>query len=271
MGVPIALTIAGSDSSGGAGIQADLKSFSALGVYGASALTAITAQNTIGVSAIHVVPPEIVAAQIKAVLEDLAVKAIKIGMLGAGSIVDSVADALSAYRPVPVVLDPVMVAQTGAALIDDGAVARLIERLFPLARLITPNLPEAARLLGQEMAQSEEEMAAQGRELLRLGASAVLVKGGHGEGADAVDLLVTPQGVRRFSAARVLTGNSHGTGCSLSAAIAANVARGFALEDAIGRAKAWLTEGLRHADELDVGKGQGPIHHFHHLWSKADG
>lgn len=262
----IALTIAGSDSGGGAGIQADLKTFSALGVYGASVLTALTAQNTKGVTGVHGVPPDFVRAQIDAVMSDLDVGAIKIGMLASSAIVDAVVAGLEAWPGPSIVLDPVMVAQSGDPLIDDGAVATLRDRLLPLATVITPNLPEAARLLGGDPAGTEADMANQGRALIGLGARAVLMKGGHGDGPEAVDLLVTGDRTIRLAAPRVQTRNTHGTGCTLSSAIAAGLARGLDLEPATRAAKTYLTDALSAADHLKIGAGHGPVHHFHRLW-----
>lgn len=262
----IALTIAGTDPSGGAGIQADLKAFSALGAYGASVVTALVAQNTTGVTAVHNVPPDFVRAQIDAVMSDLAVDAVKIGMLATSDIIETVAAGLEAWPGPAVVLDPVMVAQSGDPLIDDDAVATLRDRLLPLAAVITPNLPEAARLLDADVAKNETVMAEQGRALLALGARAVLMKGGHGDGAEAVDLLVSDRDPVRLAAPRVNTRNTHGTGCTLSSAIAAGIARGLDLDTAVLRAKTYLTEALKSADELDVGAGHGPVHHFHALW-----
>lgn len=267
MSVAAALTIAGSDSGGGAGIQADLKSFAANRVYGASVLTAITAQNTLGVQAVLALPLDIIKAQIASVLSDIAIGAIKIGMVGTADIAKAVSEALSAFPARPLVLDPVMVAQSGGNLIDEDAVEALIRHLFPLASLITPNLPEAARLTGLPEARSEDDIVTQARRLLERGASAVLIKGGHAQGAEAIDYLVTADDVRRFSARRVPTANTHGTGCSLSSAIAAHLARGLCLNDAVGKAKTWLTDAIQHADELGVGHGAGPVHHFHQLWS----
>jgi hydroxymethylpyrimidine/phosphomethylpyrimidine kinase len=259
----IALTIAGSDSGGGAGIQADLKTFAALGVYGASAITALTAQNTQGVDAVLAVPPDFVRAQIWAVARDLQVGAIKIGMLATAPVIGAVADGLADFQSVPVVLDPVMVAASGDKLLDDDAVATLRARLLPLATLITPNLPEAAALLDTSEARNEQEMSEQGTALLAIGARAVLVKGGHLRSEQAVDLLVTAGGVERFAAPRIDTRNTHGTGCTLSSAIAAELAKGASLRDAVAEAKAYLTEALAHADELSIGKGRGPVDHFH--------
>jgi hydroxymethylpyrimidine/phosphomethylpyrimidine kinase len=262
----IALTIAGSDSSGGAGIQADLKAFSALGVYGASVITAITAQNTRAVTHIHDIPLDVVAGQIAAVLDDLDVAAIKIGMLSSPEIVENVARALEAYAG-PVVVDPVIVAKSGARLLRDEAVAALTERLLPRAALITPNLPEAAALLGEAPAMDAEEAGRQGRALLALGPAAVLMKGGHAEGAVCTDLLLEKGGhATAFTADRLDTRNTHGTGCSLSSAIAAGLARGLPLSAAVGEAHDWLHGAIRAADRLAVGSGHGPVHHFHRLW-----
>ena len=270
-GTAIALTVAGSDSGGGAGIQADLKAFSALGVYGASVLTAITAQNTRTVAAVHPVPVEIVAAQLDAIFDDLAVGAVKIGMLGEPEVIAAVAQALTsralAGRGVPVVLDPVMIAKSGDALLADSAVAALRHDLLPLADLLTPNLPEAARLLEVAEAASEAEMEAQGRALLALGPKAVLMKGGHAKGSRCVDLLVTGDGAAlRLEAPRQATRNTHGTGCTLSAAIAAGLAKGQDLETAVRAAHGYLQGAIAAADGLAIGSGRGPVHHFHALW-----
>jgi len=262
----IALTIAGSDSSGGAGIQADLKTFAALGVYGASAITALTAQNTQGVDAVLVVPPDFVARQIRVVARDLDIGAVKIGMLATSEIIEAVAEQLKALADVPIVLDPVMVAASGDVLLDEDAIDTLRTVLLPRATLITPNLPEAAKLLDGSEAKDEREMRAQAEALRGLGIQAVLIKGGHAEGAEAVDLLVDGEGELRLAAPRVATENTHGTGCTLSSAIAAELAKGASLRDAVTRAKAYVTEALRCADEIQVGKGRGPVHHFHALW-----
>ena len=262
----VALTIAGSDSSGGAGIQADLKTFAALGVYGASALAALTAQNTQGVTAIHDVPPDFITAQIDAVFADLDVGAVKIGMLSRAEAVEAVAVALERHRAHNIVLDPVMVATSGAALIASSAVAALKTRLIPRADVITPNLPEAAALLGASPARDEAEMEQQARALCDQGASAVLIKGGHGAGRESVDLLVSASGVVRFAAPRVLTRNTHGSGCTLSAAIAAGLAKGLTLEQSVREAKAYITAAIAGADSLNVGHGHGPLHHFHQFW-----
>ncbi|CUH40566.1 Hydroxymethylpyrimidine/phosphomethylpyrimidine kinase [Jannaschia seosinensis] len=262
---PSALTIAGSDSGGGAGIQADLKTFSALGVYGTSAITAITAQNTRGVLAVEAVSPSLVAAQIAAVLEDIPPDAIKIGMLASPEIIKAVAAALEDYKG-PVVLDPVMVAKSGDALLAAEAEATLIASLVPRADVLTPNLPEAARLLGQDHAHQAEDIAAQGRALLELGARAVVMKGGHGAGLSCIDRLVTPSGLTAMEQPRLATRNTHGTGCTLSSAIAAELAKGAELEPAVRRAQDWLHHAIRAADGLDIGSGHGPVHHFHEIW-----
>jgi len=268
MTASIALTIAGSDSSGGAGIQADLKTFSALGVYGASAITALTAQNTQGVSAIHAAPPDFVRAQIDAVFSDLDVRAVKIGMLGNEATVMAVGDALMHWQGAPVVLDPVMVAASGDPLIDESAEFALRSHLLPLADLITPNLPEAARLLGATIPVDEKMMVRQGELLLSLGAKAVLIKGGHGEGPEAVDLLLDGSNIVRLASDRINTRNTHGTGCTLSSAIAANIAKGMTMLDAVRDAKIYLTSALSHADALGIGHGAGPVHHFHDIWDQ---
>ena len=261
----IALTIAGSDSGGGAGVQADIKTFSALGVYGASVITAVTAQNTRAVTAVHPVPEPMVAAQIAAVLEDLDVAAVKIGMLGSPALIATVADALAGYAG-PVVLDPVMVAKSGAALLPPEAVAALRERLVPRATLLTPNLPEAATLLGEAQAADDAAMQAQGRALLGLGAGAALMKGGHGAGETCTDWLVRADGATALRAPRLATANTHGTGCTLSSAIAAGLAKGMALDAAVAAAHGWLHAAIRAADRLRVGHGHGPVHHFHGIW-----
>jgi hydroxymethylpyrimidine/phosphomethylpyrimidine kinase len=259
----IAATIAGSDSSGGAGIQADLKTFAALGVYGASVVTALTAQNTCGVEGIHDVPAQFVAAQIDAVYSDLAVAATKIGMLSRAQTVVAISERLRRWEAKRIVLDPVMIASSGARLLSSDAVESLVQRLFPIMDLVTPNLFEAAALLGRSAAESEEEMAKQARELVRLGARAVLVKGGHGSGPDSVDILFDGSDISRFSAQRIATRNTHGTGCTLSAAIAAGLAKGASLQPAIGAAKSYVTGALLAGSRLKVGSGPGPVDHFY--------
>ena len=263
MTVPVALTIAGSDSSGGAGIQADLKTFAALGVYGASVITALTAQNTTGVSGIHQVPAEFVTAQIDAVFSDLAVGAVKIGMVAQLDNIDAIAAGLKRWSPKHVVLDPVIVATSGDRLLASEAIEALRSKLIPCASIITPNLPEAAALLDEPVAESEAAVEHQGKRLLAMGCRAVLIKGGHGEGAESIDYLIDPQGTRALAAPRVATKNTHGTGCSLSSAIAAGLAKGEGLETAVGNAKAWISAAISAADRFSVGHGHGPIHHFH--------
>lgn len=289
MSVAVALTIAGSDSGGGAGIQADLKTFAALGVYGTSALTALTAQNTRGVAAIHDVPPAFVLAQLEAVLADFAVGAVKVGMVSNRAVVETVAAALARLPAVPLVLDPVMVASSGDRLLAPDAVAALRGLLIPRAAVLTPNLPEAAALLGAGVATSENEAREQGERLLGHGASAVLMKGGHAGGPESVDLLVEPERVTRFPAPRIATTNTHGTGCTLSAAIAAGLAQGRPLGEAVAVAKGYVTAAIAGADRLGLVASEGPpakhsplaahgppaahgpLHHFHRWWDLHNG
>ena len=266
MTIPIALTIAGSDSSGGAGIQADLKTFAALGVYGASVITALTAQNTAAVSAIHDVPAEFVSAQIDSVFSDLDVDAVKIGMVAHAATIDAIAAGLARWSPKYVVLDPVMVATSGDRLLPEEAVAALRTKLIPRASLITPNLPEVAALLDEPIAESEAEIKRQGRRLLQLRCPAVVIKGGHGKGAESIDYLITGSGTLALAAPRVATRNTHGTGCSLSSAIAAGLAKGEEMETALRNAKGWVSAAIAAADRLGVGRGHGPIHHFHQFY-----
>jgi hydroxymethylpyrimidine/phosphomethylpyrimidine kinase len=263
--VPIAVAIAGSDSGGGAGIQADLKTFAALGVYGASVVTALTAQNTKGVFGIHQVPADFIAAQIDAVFSDLEVAAVKIGMLGDAAAIGAVMAGLARHRFRNVVLDPVMIASSGDALLRDDAVAAL-RKLIGQARVVTPNLPEAAALLGVPPARDESAMAAQAQKLLALGAAAVLLKGGHGAGAESADLLAEGETVTRYAAPRIASQNTHGTGCTLSSAIAAGLAKGLPLSTAVGEAKQYVSAAIVAADRLEIGSGHGPVHHFHTRW-----
>ena len=264
--IPIALTIAGSDSSGGAGIQADLKTFTALGVYGASVITALTAQNTRGVSGVEITPPAFVAAQLRAVLDDLDVGAAKTGMLATSAIIEALAAELSARAPgLPLVVDPVMVATSGDKLIDDEAVDAVKQLILPRALVMTPNLPEAARLLDVAIALNEAEARKQLEALARLGSKAVLLKGGHGSGAEAVDLLWHAGRVTRLASPRVVTRNTHGTGCTLSAAIAAFVASGVDLETSVARAKTYVHRAIAAAATLAVGHGHGPVDHLYAL------
>ena len=260
---PIALTIAGSDSGGGAGIQADLKTFAALGVYGATAITALTAQNTRGVRAIHLAPVEIVLAQIGAVLEDFDVAAIKIGMLGSVEIAEAVAGRLRAAgrsNALPfVVYDPVMIASSGDALAGAGFVEAIRAHLLPLVDCLTPNLAEAAALLGAPVASSEDEMAEQAEALAKLGPRAVLVKGGHLVGELAVDMLYTDAQVLRYASTWIETRNLHGTGCTLSSAIAAHIVLGQSLIGAVGPSKIFTHEAIATARGVKLGSGPGPL------------
>ena len=256
---PVALTIAGSDSSGGAGIQADLKTFTALGVYGASVLTALTAQNTRGVTAILPVPAAFVTQQIDAVASDLRIAAVKTGMLNDRATVLAVVAGVRRHALRPLVVDPVMVATSGDMLLHPDAVEAVRRDLLPLADIITPNLPEAARLLDLPVAADEPEMEAQARALLALGPKAVLLKGGHGKASDAVDILVTRDAAPlRLALPRIDTANTHGTGCTLSAAIAAGLARGESLGDAVASAKRFVHAALAAGRDLKIGQWVGP-------------
>lgn len=263
----IALTIAGSDPSGGAGIQADLKTFAALGVYGASVLTALTAQNTQRVRAIHDVPADFVTAQLDAVFADLIVNAVKIGMLSRAATIAAVAESLARHHADNIVLDPVLRASSGDALLEQEAIAALRRELIPRALIVTPNLPEAAMLTDATPARDEGEMEAQARDIRSLGARYVLIKGGHGAGEESVDLLIGQDGVLRLAAKRIVTRNTHGTGCTLSSAIAAGLAKGRDLVTAVREAKIYVTAAIAHADQLRVGRGHGPLHHFYDQWS----
>ncbi|MEZ0220134.1 bifunctional hydroxymethylpyrimidine kinase/phosphomethylpyrimidine kinase [Tardiphaga sp. 1201_B9_N1_1] len=263
MSTPVALTIAGSDSSGGAGIQADLKTFAAQGVYGASVIAALTAQNTKGVTGIHQVPAEFVSEQINAVFVDLAVGAVKIGMVAQRDVIEAIAAGLATWQPKHVVLDPVMVATSGDRLLAPEAIEALRSALIPLAQIITPNLPEAAALLDEPMAEGDAAIEAQGRRLLKLGCKAVLIKGGHGHGPESTDYFITADRAIALPALRVATKNTHGTGCTLSSAIAAGLAKGETLEAAVRSAKAYVTAAIGVADRFTVGHGHGPVHHFH--------
>jgi hydroxymethylpyrimidine/phosphomethylpyrimidine kinase len=263
---PIAVTIAASDSSGGAGMQADLKTFSALGVYGASVITALTAQNTRAVLAIHDVPAQFVAQQMDAVFTDLDVGAVKIGMVRDQASYAAIAAGLARWSKDKVVLDPVIAASSGTQFLSEDALAALKEVLIPRARLITPNLLEAAALLHAPIARTQDEMREQGERLLALGPKAVLVKGGHANGPQSTDLLIEANAVTPFAADRVLTRNTHGTGCTLSAAIAAGLAKRLDLAEAVRLAKDYVTNALIAADQIRVGAGPGPLHHFHASW-----
>ena len=266
--IPNVLSIAGSDPSGGAGVQADLKTFSALGAYGMCALTALTAQNTTGVRGVSGVDPGFLRDQIETVFDDVRTDAVKIGMVGSAASVKAVADCLERYRPAVVVVDPVMVAKSGDRLIDDAAVAALQDRLLPLASLITPNLPETAVLLGERDAPATADaMRDAGMRLLGSGARAVLVKGGHLDGEAITDLLCEPTGTRTYGGARVVTANTHGTGCTLSSAIAALAPASASMADAVDAARRYLLMALGAADRLSVGHGCGPVHHFADAWA----
>ena len=260
-----ALTIAGSDS-GGAGIQADLKSFSARGVYGCSAITAVTAQNTRAVTAIHPIPPEVVRAQIDAVLSDMSVSAIKIGMLGNVETITAVAEAIAGFEG-PIVLDPVMIAKSGDALLEDHAVGALISRLAPLVTIITPNIPESARLTEDDEATTDAQRMSQARRLQDMGAKAVLLKGGHAQGRLCVDWLFEGDEGLALQAERINTLNTHGTGCGYAAAIAAEMAKGCLVATAVQTAHGWLHAAIARSDTLAIGQGHGPVHHFHGIWT----
>jgi hydroxymethylpyrimidine/phosphomethylpyrimidine kinase len=260
--IPVVLTIAGSDSSAGAGIQADLKAISANGGYGASVITAITAQNTRGVTAAVELDLDLIRAQADAVFDDLRVAAVKTGMLASAAVIETVAKLLRDHRPPHYVLDPVMVSKTGFPLLRPEAVGALRETLLPLATLLTPNVHEARALTGLAVRTPAEAEAA-GRQLLAAGAGAVLVKGGHLEERPATDVLVTPEGVRVFPGEHVDARHTHGTGCTYSAAIATQLAHGRSLVDAITRAKAYVTEAIRAG--LAIGQGIGPTDHFFYL------
>ncbi|WP_227370491.1 bifunctional hydroxymethylpyrimidine kinase/phosphomethylpyrimidine kinase [Halomonas sp. M20] len=264
--IPNALTIAGSDPSGGAGIQADLKTFSALDVYGTSVITALTAQNTQGVFDVHTLPTNFIAAQLDTLLSDVDIEAVKIGMVASEEVANVIRDALVRRRPRWIVLDPVMVAKSGDVLVDDAGIRAVREILVPLADLVTPNLPEAAVLLNGPIAQDVSQMEAIAPQLLALGTANVLLKGGHLRGERCPDLLISNQGTHWLDALRVDTDNLHGTGCTLSSAIAAYLARGHDLREAVEQAKAWLGQALSASEKLRVGKGHGPVHHFHAWW-----
>lgn len=266
--IPNVLSIAGSDPSGGAGIQADIKSISANGAFAMAALTALTAQNTTGVSGIHHVPPDFVAAQIRTIFADIQVHAVKIGMIATADIARAVADTLVANQA-PVVLDPVMIAKGGTPLLHNDAVTALCERLLPLTHVLTPNLPEAAYLLDQATATSRTQMERQGKALVARGPKAVLIKGGHLQASDSPDCLVTETSTTWFEGARDATQNTHGTGCTLSSAIAAQLALGNDLANAVAAAKAYVSTAIAQAETLNVGTGHGPTHHFAEFYPKA--
>lgn len=260
--IPRALTIAGSDSGGGAGIQADLKTFSALGVYGASVITAITAQNTRAVTAVHDIPVETVRAQLDAVLSDIQIDAVKIGMLSSEAIIREIAAGLE-QASMPVVLDPVMVSKGGHRLLAEDAVQALRELLLPRCTLLTPNLPEAADLLGISEPTSREAMLEVAEQLRTLGPEWVLLKGGHlPSGPESPDLLMGPGAREWLEGTRVHTSNTHGTGCTLSSALAASLAKSMSVQQATLAAKTYIQGAIEHADRLEVGSGHGPVDHF---------
>ena len=260
---PIVLTIAGSDSGGGAGIQADIKAISATGSYACSVITAITAQNTLGVSAIFPIPLEHVEAQLDAVFSDIHVSAVKIGMLADADIIRVVANKIRQYKPQHLVLDPVMVATSGDPRLEKSAISSLKSELLCLADVITPNLPEAALLVDRPVPRSEAEMMGMVDDLRQLGVRTVLLKGGHlSDSPESIDLLITADHVKRLSAKRINTQNTHGTGCTLSSTIASYLAQGHSLTDSVSKAKAYLHAALAQADTLNIGQGHGPVHHF---------
>lgn len=260
MSGPVVLSVAGSDPSGGAGVQADLKTMAAHGVYGAAVLTSLTAQNTHGVQAVHPVPADFVEQQLQSVLDDLDVVAVKIGMLGDPLVAERVADVLAARRLPHVVLDPVMVATSGHRLVPEATVDVVRRRLLPLTTVVTPNVPEAEVLAGVDV-HDVEGLEAAGRRLRELGSHAALVKGGHLDGPDSVDVLVTDGGARRFTAPRLDTPHTHGTGCTLSTALACRLAQGQALDEAVALAKTYLSRALEAGTRLGVGTGRGPVDH----------
>jgi len=265
--VPRLLTIAGSDSGGGAGIQADLKTFSALGGFGMSVLAAVTAQNTLRVSAVHAIPVDVVVAQIDAVASDIGVDAVKTGMLATAELVESVAERVRHWELPNLVVDPVMVAKGGDRLLEEGAVGAVRERLLPLATVVTPNLPEAEVLLGRRI-ESREDMRRAARDLVALGARSAVVKGGHSADPDVVDVLYDGVVIRELDATRLETRSTHGTGCTFASAIAAYLAHGLALEDAVTRAKRYLWEAINRA--YPIGHGHGPVHHFWPCWRPGE-
>ncbi|HUI22480.1 MAG TPA: bifunctional hydroxymethylpyrimidine kinase/phosphomethylpyrimidine kinase [Methylocella sp.] len=268
--IPNLLSIAGFDPSGGAGIAADLKTFAALGCNGMAVITALTAQNTQGVKAMHVPPADFAASQIDAIFEDVEVAAVKIGMLACGAIVEEVAERLAYYKPPFIILDPVLAATSGDPLSTSDTAAAIVRHLFPLATLITPNISEAARLSSHVIAADLEGMRRAAMLLAARGAKAVLIKGGHTGAAVSEDLLFDGNSYHLFSAPRVATHNTHGTGCTLSSAIAAYLAQGRPLAEAIGAAKTYLSGTLEAADQLSAGHGPGPLNHFYELWKRQN-
>ncbi|MDC0609536.1 bifunctional hydroxymethylpyrimidine kinase/phosphomethylpyrimidine kinase [Vibrio sp.] len=264
--IPVVLTIAGSDSGGGAGIQADIKAISATGSYACSVITAVTSQNTQGVQAICPIPLEHIASQLDSVFTDLNIAVVKIGMLADSAIIKLVAEKLRDYSPKQIVLDPVMVATSGDLLLKSNAIEDLIEYLLPLATLITPNVPEALALINKSPEAFNGNLNDLIEDIRELPINAALLKGGHlNESTDSVDLLVQKHTAKPYSSTRINTNNTHGTGCTLSSAIASYLAQGYPLVEAVDKAKRYITEAIRHADELNIGRGHGPVHHFYVL------
>ena len=262
MKIPTAMTIAGSDSGGGAGVQADIKTFAALGVYGTSTLTAITAQNTVGVTAVHEIPTDVISAQIDAVLTDIGADAVKTGMLSSSAIIECVVAALETHAVQRLVVDPVMVAKSGDSLLREDAIDTLRTRLLPLAAVVTPNIPEAEALTETKIV-SDADVRRAAESIVAMGAKSVVVKGGHREGP-ATDLFYDGSDFRQFTAPRIDTVNTHGTGCTFASAVAAGLARGMAVADAVALAKEYVTEAIRRS--FPIGKGHGPLNHFYKLW-----
>ena len=262
MKIPKAMTIAGSDSGGGAGVQADLKTFAALGVYGASTLTAITAQNTVAVTAVHEIPTDVITAQIDAVLTDIGADAVKTGMLSSSDIIECVCEALEVHGVQRLVVDPVMIAKSGDALLREDAIGSLRTRLLPLAMVVTPNIPEAEALTETTIV-SDADVRRAAEAIVGMGARSVVVKGGHREGP-ATDLFYDGNEFKEFTAPRFDTVNTHGTGCTFASAVAAGLARGMVVTDAVALAKDYVTEGIRHS--FSIGQGHGPLNHFYRFW-----
>lgn len=260
--IPKAMTIAGSDSGGGAGIQADLKTFAALGVYGTSTLTAITAQNTMGVTAIHEIPTDIIAAQIDAILADIGADAVKTGMLSSSAIIEVVAARLRRHDVTQLVVDPVMVAKSGDRLLREEAMDALRTRLVPLATVVTPNIPEAEALTGMKIA-TDADVRRAAEKIIAMGARGVVVKGGHREGP-AIDLFYDGFRFQEFTAPRIDTQNTHGTGCTFASAVAAGLAHDRTIIDSVALAKEYVTEAIRRS--YPIGQGHGPLNHFYKLW-----
>lgn len=261
----IALTIAGSDSGGGAGIQADIKTFSALGAYATSVITAITAQNTKGVTAVEDISAPVIAAQMDAIFSDFEVDAVKIGMVSRTETIETIAGRLRGLGK-SIVLDPVMVATSGDRLLREEAIESLRKQLMPLAMIATPNLPEAALLTGTPIATHHDDIVRQAEAILKFGVQAVLIKGGHGDGPYSIDMLFDGNDIHEFPAPRIETRNDHGTGCTLAAAITANLAKGHTLIEAVGLAKDYLHGALLAGRDLGIGQGRGPVHHFYRWW-----